>query len=139
MADGLEPICLAMVICDVIHTDPATGKRTLLGTFSSLVSPDFPMPVHAIGVYLLLTECRGKFNITLQIVDVNDEREPVVRVESELEAPDPLTVLDIDVRLGGFQIPMPGEYRVQLYADGAIVIERRLMVIQTPIPEQPSA
>jgi hypothetical protein len=32
MAEGLEPVALAMVVCDAIHIDPATGKRFLLGT-----------------------------------------------------------------------------------------------------------
>ncbi len=65
MADGLEPICLAMVISDAVYIDSASGKRSLLGLFSGFASRDFPMPVHAIAVYIALTGCRGRCRIAL--------------------------------------------------------------------------
>src|SRR4051794_24878452 len=116
MAEGLEPVVLAMVVCDAIHLDPATGKRFLLGTFSAFFSQDFPLTVRSMAVYVVLTECRGSFPIALQIVDVNEDRDPIVRMEGEISSSDPLAGLEIDFRLGGFQFPEPGEYRIQLYA-----------------------
>jgi hypothetical protein len=34
----VNPYPLAMVVCDAIWLDPATGKRTILGCFSTIVS-----------------------------------------------------------------------------------------------------
>lgn len=36
-----EPYCLAMVLCDAVHRDPATAKHFVMGTFSSVGATDF--------------------------------------------------------------------------------------------------
>lgn len=136
MGDGLEPVGLAIVVCDAIHTDPATGKRSLLGLFSVIFGREFPLKVPAMAVYVSLTECRGKFPVILQIIDVNENREAVSRVEGEVEFDNPLGMLEIDFRLGELQFPEPGEYRVQLYAAGEPIIERRIVIAPLPAMEQ---
>lgn len=55
MPDGLEPLPLAMILCDAVHIDPTTGKRTLLGLFSTLVSSEFPTVVRSMAVHVSLT------------------------------------------------------------------------------------
>jgi hypothetical protein len=37
-------------------------------------------------------------------------------------------IAELDLMAGGLSFPEPGEYRVQVYASGAFVIERRLLV-----------
>jgi hypothetical protein len=137
MAEGLVPVALAMVVCDAIHIDPATGKRFLLGTLWSFVSREFPLVVPSLAVYVVLTECRGSFPVVLQMIDVNEERDPVFRLEGEIPSTDPLIELEVDFRPGSFQIPEPGEYRLQLYAAGAPIIERRIMAVLDTSLEQP--
>ncbi len=129
MTEGLAPFHLAMVVCDAIHVDPATGKRTLLGTFSAIHSGSFPATVPGFAVYVSITDCRGKFPAILQVIDVDEEREPVVRLAGEVETNDPLMILEIDFRLGPMEFPDPGEYRVQFFTGGNLVVERRLFVM----------
>lgn len=128
MADGLEPVPLAMVLCDAIHVDTTTGKRTLLGLFTAVFSSEYPVRLPALSVYASITECRGTFPIVLQVVDANEEREPICRIEGEASYDNPLGILELDFRLGVVEFPEPGEYRVQLFAAGAFLIERRLGV-----------
>lgn len=40
--------------------------------------------------------------------------------------------MEFDLYLLDVEFPEPGEYRVQLYAEGALIIERRLSVIRHP-------
>ena len=47
MPEGNEPVALAMVLCDGIHIDPGTGKRTLLGLFNSACSPELPARINS--------------------------------------------------------------------------------------------
>jgi hypothetical protein len=89
------------------------------------------------AVYVVLTECRGSFPVVLQMIDVNEERDPVFRLEGEIPATDPLVELEVDFQPGSFQIPEPGEYRLQLYAAGSPLIERRIMAVLDVSPEQP--
>ena len=48
--------CLAMVICDAIRRDPATGKFTLLGTLSVVGAAEFPSQHILLAVYMPLTD-----------------------------------------------------------------------------------
>jgi hypothetical protein len=134
MPDGTEPHVLAMVVCDNIHVDPGTGKRTLLGTFSGLFSHRFPTAYPLMAVYVAMTDCRGKFPVLLQIVDVNEERDPVFRIEGEAESTDPLLVMELNFLLGNVVFTQPGEYRVQFFAAGEPLMERRLIVSTPPTP-----
>jgi hypothetical protein len=138
MADGREPVALAMILCDAIHVDPGTGKRTLLGLFSVLFAREFPVTHPLMAVYTCLTECHGKVPFTLRIVDVNEEREPVFEVSDEIDIGDPLGVAELDFRIGGLVFSAPGEYRCQLLSAGHPLIERRIIVIQVPGPDQAS-
>lgn len=132
------PLSLAMVICDAVYRDPATGKMTILGTFTALHAREFPLVVPQITVYLALTDARGKVPLKFLLIDADEDRDPVYRQELEVDFPDPIAVMDLVLMLGGVVFPLPGEYRLQLHADGEFVIERRIVVVDlTPKQEQP--
>lgn len=138
MADGREPVALAMVLCDAIHIDPGTGKRTLLGLFSALFTNQFPTVLRQMAVYAALTECHGTIPFTVEVVDANLEREPVFRTEGEIPTTDPLGVIELNMVMGNLVFPEQGEYRVRLLSKGFPLIERRLVVARPPQPPTPS-
>jgi hypothetical protein len=74
---------LGLVVCDWIHRDPGTGKMTLLGTFSNILSPDYPYKLGVFAVYGAVTECRVECTLKLQAIDANGEREPIAKLESK--------------------------------------------------------
>jgi hypothetical protein len=131
MAKEREPYPLALIVCDGIHIDPATGKRTLLGLFSTVVGREFPIHLR-LSVYAALTDCMGTTTVEIRIVDVNEERVPVFVLSGEIEANEPLAVQDLSFFIPLAVFPEPGEYRVQLFAAGIPIMERRLMAVQTP-------
>ena len=57
-----------MVLCDAVHPDPATGKFTILGTFTNFASPSFPAAIQ-FCVYFAVTDGIGDVDLTLQLVD----------------------------------------------------------------------
>lgn len=50
------PYPLALMLCDASWEDPATGKRTILGSFSYLQARSFPALYPVVGVYAAITE-----------------------------------------------------------------------------------
>lgn len=122
------PYALAIGVCDLIYRDRGTGKRFILGCFSALHAVEFPAIHPALGIYVDLTNGRGQVTVKVQIVDTDGEREPIWIGESEVNFVDPRMVAEIDMMVGGLRFPEPGEYRVQVYAAGDFVIERRLLV-----------
>ena len=122
------PVALALGVCDLIYRDRGTGKRFILGCFSVIHAVEFPATHPGLGIYLDLTNGRGQVDIRVQIVDVDEEREPIWVGEQQVEFSDPRMVAESDMLIGGLTFPEPGEYRIQVFASNQFVIERRLLI-----------
>ena len=123
-----KPYALAMVICDFIWRDLATGKCSLLGSFSFIAARNFPAVHPSLGVYAAITDGRGKIPIVFQVVDVDEVEEPIFKAESEVDFKDPRAVSEWILNIQGLSFPKPGEYRFQLFAGSEFLLERRLLV-----------
>ncbi|MBP3959434.1 hypothetical protein J8F10_29675 [Gemmata sp. G18] len=132
--NGPEPVVLAVVLCDAVHTDHATGKRTLLGTFSRINASHFPVTHPRMAVYVCLTECHGDLPLTFRIADASDDR-AIFEASNVIEVGDPLAVVELDIQLGALTFPEPGEYRVQILSNGPPLLERRLLVVAIAVPD----
>ena len=98
-----EPYCLAMVLCDGVHCDPATGKHTLLGTFSTVGAPEFPAPVK-FCIYFAITDLIGDLELTFRLVNsasiADENAEPVFQIPLTVQSPSPLAVCEGTVSIG---------------------------------------
>jgi hypothetical protein len=127
---AVAPYALALVVCDAIYLDPATGKRTLLGCFSTIGAPEFPATHPMLAVYAAVTDAHGTVPLTLRLVDADEGREPVFEVTNEISCPDPRTVVEINFAVGNLRFPAPGEYRLQLLSGGMPLLERRILLLK---------
>jgi len=124
------PVPLAMVVCDYIHRDPGSGKLFILGCFSTIHAAKFPATHGVMGIYVELTNGRGKVPIHARLIDANEEREPLWETRDEVEFNDPRIVMQMAFLLGGITFAEPGEYRCQIFACGEFLMERRILVNQ---------
>lgn len=124
------PFALAMVVCDNIHRDPGTGKHFLLGCFSVIQAKEFPAIHPLLALYVSVTNGHGTVPFRVQLIDANEEREPIVMVENDVEFSDPRIVVDIHFTFGDLNFVEPGEYRFQLFASNEFLMERRVLVAQ---------
>lgn len=118
-----------MVICDAIHRDPATGKFTLLGTFSVVGAPEFPTQHPLLAVYLALTDGRGVTPIKVELLATDKEDDILATAEVTADFSDPRMVVEAVLAFQGLVFPKPGEYRFVLYGAGEFMMERRLVVV----------
>ena len=130
------PYPLAMVICDMVWRDPYTAKCTIIGTFSAVCSSIFPAVHPVLSVYITLTDGRGIVPISLVLIDADEERAPIFKQDQDIEFIDPRAIVELIFVSGGIQFPQPGEYRLQLIAANEFIMERRILVLQTPLEEQ---
>lgn len=131
-----EPYCLAMVLCDNVHRDAATGKHTLLGTFSTFGAGKFPAKLK-FCVYFAVTDGLGPTNLRIRLVDATSglideserELEPVFEVSGEFFFESPLIVLE-----GTFgivtEIPKAGLYHCEMSAGDELIMSRRILAAQ---------
>jgi hypothetical protein len=133
MSDHAKPIPLALIVCDHITTCPETKKRSLLGLFDRKAFAEYPTPVFNFCVFCSVTEYTGKVPLALRIVDREEERPPVYEHAMQLPAEmNPLFTIDCEFRIDKATFPVPGDYRVQLLAEGVAILERKLKLFQPP-------
>lgn len=140
-----EPYCLAMVLCDGFHRDPATGKHTLLGTFSTLCARSFPTQLK-FCVYFAVTDGLGPTKLRLRLVDAEsglvdrsgEEQEGALFVkEFDFTFRDPLVVLEVSAGVE-VDVPKPGLFHCELLANDELLMSRRLLAVQIESGEKKS-
>ncbi len=124
------PLVLALTICDDVWFDRNTRKSSVMGIFATVAARTMPHVVGRLAVYLCLTECPAKMNVQVRIVDVNESRPAVAQTQELIESSDPRQTLQGVYRFDAVSFPEFGEYRVQLLADGELMLERRLVLLQ---------
>lgn len=124
------PVVLAMVICDAIHQDPATRKCTLLGTFSTIRARQFPVRHPQLSVHIALTDGHGRTRIRLSLVSAEESQTQLFNGEGAIDFTDPRTVAELNFTIGNLNFPSPGEYRLQVYGNDELLMERRLDVLE---------
>ena len=129
---GLEPIVLAMVVCDQIYMDPQTAKKSLLGIFHGLCAAQFQATVPFMSLFLVLTGGKGKIPIKINLIDAEEVRGPVMTVDVEMDLVEPRAVGELGLGLGPIIFPEAGEYRFQVYAYGTLLMERRVLLMGPP-------
>jgi hypothetical protein len=118
-----------MLICDAVWSDPWTGKKTLIGTFSHIVANAFPLAHPFLAVFLALADARGKFPVKVRLVGSDEDAPPLMEVEAEVSNDDPRAVVELVLNFNGVVLPAPGEYRLQAHAANEFLIERRLLAV----------
>jgi hypothetical protein len=131
------PDVLAMLVCDQIITDRMTGKQSLIGMFSKVHAPGFPAAHPNLCVFVALTDGHGKTDLTIRIVDANDERPPIVQGKGAVEFKNPRAIANLALQFHGLTFPQPGEYRVQLYCHDQLLREARLQLLQVKRRQPP--
>jgi hypothetical protein len=124
------PITLAMIVCDAIWVEPLSGKASLLGLFSEFAAETFPAIYPLMAVYICMTDAHGKVPVELRLVDADEEHEPLLRVEDELDFSDRRAIMEWEVQMENVEFPAPGNYRLQFIASGEFLLERRLTIHQ---------
>jgi hypothetical protein len=98
----------------------------LLGLFNGLYADAFPAPMPRSFVYLSVTDGRGPVELSLRLVDADDE--PLF----EFDVPpalfrSPLDVKEVVGEVPPVTFPAPGLYRWQVLCGGTVIHERRLV------------
>lgn len=133
---GNAPYALAMVVCDFVWRDPATGKFTILGTFSTLAALIFPCVQPLMSVFVAITDGRGKTPVKLRLVDADESVPPLFEGMFEVEWSDPRMIMEIAFGVQGVAFPSAGEYRFQLFSGSEPLMERRIVVLESQPSEE---
>jgi hypothetical protein len=106
-----DPLVSAMLLCEHVHADSASGKHTLFGVFDEVQVSRFPVDLGAFAVYLNLTNLRGRYDVDLLWLR-GDTEEELARLGpiGGVEVADPLSRVELVLLGQGLAFPFPGRY-----------------------------
>lgn len=121
-----RPICVALVICDVVIEDKRTGNKTLVGLFSNIVAPNMPAVHPRMFLMASLTSGRGTWPFTFRITAPSGRE--ILRMQETTRFIDPLAVHDLIVELRNLPLEETGVHFVDLLLLDSPVANRRFTV-----------
>ncbi|MBF0486134.1 MAG: hypothetical protein HQL16_06445 [Candidatus Omnitrophica bacterium] len=128
------PIPLGMSICDMIIEDKKTGKKSLIGMFSTVSTHQVPCVVSRFAVFISLTEGIGDYSCSLRCIRAKDNL-LIAETKGTVKFTDRAEVVEIALEIAGLSIPEYGYYRLELYCDDSLLISRKFTV--APMPQIP--
>jgi hypothetical protein len=117
------------MLCDQVVFEQGTQKPYLLGVFTGLGVDGFPTAPQRIDVFAALTDGLGDVRMTLKVVHLDTDEE-VYTHGMIVRFPDPLSIVNLRLRVRRLAFVMPGIYLFALTAGDHEVAARRLHVYE---------
>lgn len=132
----VAPIVLTLLLCEKVIVDARTQQYSLVGLVSNVNASRFPVRSPNLCIYTEVTGGHGVTPLTVRIVDVDEEREPVVKLDMEVNLEDPLAVTQVVFGMPRLIFPEAGDYRLQALSAGVRLLEKRLILREAPAVEE---
>lgn len=126
-ANKPNPIVLSINVCDTIIRDEKTQKVSLIGLFNAIHAKTFPARHPLMHAYIALTNGHGKHKIKIQFIR-DEDNEIIVSMDGEMEFPNPLAIIELNLEWRGMQFDKPGNHNVQVLSDEEIIGSRKFIV-----------
>jgi hypothetical protein len=127
------PTLLAFIVCDTVIQDAATQKRTLVGIFDRVGSPQLPVVLNSVGLYAKLVEGSGPYEIRVRLVNLKDES-PVLEIKASFQWNDPDGPMELGFNFAGIPLGAFGIYEFQLYANDVFLGRALLTAHEVKLP-----
>lgn len=112
-----RPEVKAFLLCDYVLQEAVSNKKSLIGIFEQVNSPQFPFRHGRISVYANLADAHGTYQLGLRLVRLRDGKVLMDAKGLTIQVADPLSVAEIGVNLEGIVFEEPGKYEFALYAN----------------------
>lgn len=130
-----KPDVKALLLCDRVQRDSATGKFTIMGVFDRIWARAFPANQGEFGVYANVTNMNGSYLFSIQFFlarPEGDEQLAELRGQQPHFVRDPLARIELGFNLPGILLPQAGRYYVRLVANEQQLQDLALTVAQQP-------
>lgn len=111
-----KPSLTAFLVCDMVIEDKTTNKKTLVGAFTDIWSPDFPCVHHHMGIYFCMTDAEGDYEIVLRLAN-SDSGDLLAEAGLSIKIEERLGISDFGINLPMAVFPKAGRYEFQIYAN----------------------
>lgn len=131
----VAPIVLTLLLCEKVIVDARTQQYSLVGLVSNVNASRFPVRSPSLCIYTEITGGHGVTPLSVRIVDVDEKRDPVVKLDLEVNLEDPLAVTQVVFGMPRLVFPEMGDYRLQAVSGSTRLLEKRLILREAPVSE----
>ena len=124
------PVLLSAIVCDRVIFDRLTGMPSIIGVLQTISAMKYPARHARLAFFCELTNAHGRENITVKLVDVQEDDKIMLEQTVQGEFVDVRQVVGLGFGFEGIVFPHSGEYRLQIYAGTAPLGERRIICRQ---------
>ena len=122
------PTLVSLLICDQVIDDRLTKKKSAIGLFNTVLVPSLPTRIHQLAVMATLTEITGRTPLRLRLMR-DEDNSVLMQTQGHVEAPDPLTMVDLVFAMQGVPIAKAGQYAFELLGEVDLLGRRRFRVV----------
>ncbi len=115
----IVPLLVAALVCDTAVDDPSTGKKSLIGIFSTLHTFEFPTE-RPISFYFKLVDAEGDYEIDVRYVQVATGQ-VLANAKGGLKSTDRHAQLELHLPFPPVPIPEEGIYEFQIWANNVFL------------------
>jgi hypothetical protein len=127
-----EPVTIA--VCDGVHLDPVTKRKTLVGVYPHVVADAFPLTLAQAWLYVPFTGAQGMLAILLRVR--SPDGAALYEAVAEATCGDPASNYEMTAPLTNLTFAAPGTYVIEALADGVPFARRELRVIAKDLAKQ---
>lgn len=134
---GSNPKVKAFLVCDQVirSTD---GKWSVIGVFRRVHSPQFPVFHARFGIYVMLGEMNGTYDLVIEFVDPAESLSLGKAELRGLKHNRPLEDFETGINLPGLQFPKEGTYEIHLSVNGDLLHVDTLHAVKVDAPKGPA-
>src|SRR5262245_18137289 len=119
-----EPVTIT--VCDAVHLDPVSKRKTLVGVYAHVVADAFPCVMPTVWLYAAFSRAQGIFTLTVCVRDGDDV---LLCAGGRVACGDLGSTYDLTTPVSGLTFARPGVYTIEALADGVAFARRELRVI----------
>ncbi len=130
-----KPSLQALLVCDTVIIDAATGKKSIINTFTHIMAMRFPCQQPQMGIYFCITDAEGEYNFRLDFVQINSDKIIGSANINKVTIKSRLVAHDFGIRIPSVVFPEPGRYEYRLFANDEFIGNKDFNVVQAKKPE----
>ncbi len=125
--NAISPILLSAITCDRVIFDRITGMPSIINIIQVVNASKFPIRNSQLVFFSELTNGHGETDIQINLINVEEEDRVLFSQSKKVVFKDVRHVLTLALNMHGIVFPEPGEYRFQLFTNGKLLGERRIV------------
>jgi hypothetical protein len=129
-----EPVTIT--VCDAVHLNPVTKRKTLVGVYPHVIAYAFPHVMPPVWLYLPFTKAQGIVELSVRVLD---GQTVLFETGGKATLGDPNSNYELTAPVSGLVFREPGVDVVEALADGVVFARRELLVIAKELASVPAA